>query len=493
MKYNILFGGQAGQGPNALTSLLAEALIEKGFYVFYSRDYQSLIRGGHNFNVLTFSDKPVFSNESSYDLIVALDKNTEALHGKKLKENGKILNGNYSNMYFAGSLFKIFNFDFKILEKKLKQLEKKFEENIKEAKKGYEEEEHKIILPELKENKKEFYNGNSGIAKGALDSGIEIYYAYPMTPATPILGELASTKKVKVFELENEIAVINAGIGSSIVGSKVMVGTSGGGFDLMTEGLSLAGIAEVPIVIYLSQRPGPATGVATYTGQGDLDIARHSGHGEFSRIVIAPGDSCESAEAVSQCFYFSQKFKIPAILLGDKHLAESHYSSEEAPKIIKSQKSIVLKRFNSYETDEQGCSTEDAEQIKKNILGRLEKRKKIAEESKNFEKIKIYGNKNSQNIVLFWGSTKGAVIDSIAGLDVCALQVLWIEPFAEEVENLLKGKNIILVENNSTAQLASLLKEKTGITIEEKNKILRFDGRPFLSDELKEEIKERVK
>jgi len=493
MKYNILFGGQAGQGPNILTSLLAEALIEKGFYVFYSRDYQSLIRGGHNFNVLTFSDKPVLSNESSYDLIIALDKNTEVMHEKKLKGSGKILKGAHTNMYFAGSIFKIFGFDFKVLEKKLKKIEHRFEENLAEAKKGYEDEEAKINLPEINGNKKEFYNGNQGIANSAVSSGIDVYYAYPMTPATPILEELASSKKVKVIELEGEIAVINAGIGSSIVGAKVMIGTSGGGFDLMTEGLSLTGIAEVPLVIYLSQRPGPATGVATYTAQGDLNLARHSGHGEFSRIVIAPGDAKESSEAVSECFYFSQKFKIPAILLGDKHLAESFYCSEEKPKLTTSGKSISLRRFNSYETDAQGSATEDAEQIKKNVLRRLEKSKNILEESKKFERIKIYGNKSSQNIVLFWGSTKGAVLDAIAGLDVCALQIVWIEPFAEEVENLLKGKNIILVENNSTAQLASLVKEKTGITIEDKNKILRFDGRPFLSDELKEEIRGRVK
>ncbi len=493
MKYNILFGGQAGQGPNILTSMLAEALIERGFYVFYSRDYQSLIRGGHNFNVLTFSDKPVMSNESSYDLIVALDKNTELLHGKKLKENGKILKGDYSNMYFAGSIFKIFNFEFKILEKKLKKLEKKFEENVKDARKGYGDEELKINLPEIKENDKKFYNGNQGIANGAVNSGLEVYYAYPMTPATPILDQLAMVEKIKTIELENEIAVINAGIGSSIVGAKTMIGTSGGGFDLMTEALSLTGIAEIPLVIYLSQRPGPATGVATYTGQGDLNLARHSGHGEFSRIVVAPGDAKESSEAANQCFYFSQKFKIPAILLGDKHIAESFYCSEGEPILIKSAKSTSLRRFNSYETDAQGCATEDAEQIRKNVLARLEKRKIIIEESKKFERIKIYGNKSSQNILLFWGSTKGAVLDSINGLDVCALQVIWIEPFAEEVENLIKGKNIILIENNSTAQLAGLVKEKTGITIEDKNKILRFDGRPFLSDELKEEIGRRIK
>jgi len=106
MKYNILFGGKAGQGPNFLTNLLGRALIGKGFYVFFSRDYQSLIRGGHNFNVLTFSEKPVYSNESKIDLIVALDENTLKIHSKELKKGEKVITGKENNTFFAGRLFK---------------------------------------------------------------------------------------------------------------------------------------------------------------------------------------------------------------------------------------------------------------------------------------------------------------------------------------------------------------------------------------------------
>mgnify|MGYP002639101686 FL=1 len=118
MRQNILVGGPAGTGPNFLTNLVGEMLVKKGFYVFYSRDYQSLIRGGHNFNVLTYSDKPVYSNDKEVDVIVALDKNTLELHQKNLKKQGIILEGNYSNVYFAGLLLKHIGFEFKEIEKK---------------------------------------------------------------------------------------------------------------------------------------------------------------------------------------------------------------------------------------------------------------------------------------------------------------------------------------------------------------------------------------
>jgi 2-oxoglutarate ferredoxin oxidoreductase subunit alpha len=500
MRINILFGGAAGQGPNILTHILGDALVKQGYYVFYSRDYQSLIRGGHNFNVLTFSDKPVNSNDSQLDIIVALDEKTKEMHKKNLKKNGIIIDGNHPNMYYAGRLFKCLGLDFGILDKELKALEKKYEENIKEATSGYKEAVNHIYLAKPESTSKKnnlFMNGNQGIATGAVKSGLDIYYAYPMTPATAILNELAEKQiedNIFVYELENEIAVVNAGIGSAMTGAKSMVGTSGGGFDLMSEGLSLAGMANVPLVLYLSQRPGPATGIATYTGQGDLNMARHTGHGEFSRLVVAPGNPKEAQELTSQCFYFSQKFAIPSIILGDKHLAESFYTLTEQGKITKSTKTAELKRYNSYEQDpETGSATEDAEIIKKEVEKRLAKRKEIISEASKFEQYKVYGKKENKNLIISWGSTQGAILDAIEELDCEFIQILYIEPFPKEIKKLIERKNLILVENNATGMLAELITEKTGIFIDDKNKILRYDGRPFLADELKEEIEGRLR
>jgi len=498
MRVNILFGGEAGQGPNILTNIFGRALVKYGYYVFYSRDYQSMIRGGHNFNVLTFSDKPAYSNDSEIDIIVALDENTEKLHKNKLKKNGIVLQGSEDNMYYAGKLFRIFCLNFSVLDEELKELEKRYAENIKEAKRGYEDEKKTYCeVKFLEKNKNTFMNGNQGISLGAVKSGMDIYYAYPMTPATPVLGELAEKQKeenIFVFEPENEIAVINAAVGSSITGAKAMIGTSGGGFDLMTEALSLIGMAEVPLVIYLSQRPGPSTGLATYTGQGDLQMARHSGHGEFPRVLVAPGEPKECQELTSQCFYFSQKFKIPAIVISDKHLAESFCTLKEKPEITKSEKSTELIRYNSYEKDKDGSATDNPEIINRNVEARLKKAKKIVEEAKKFSQYKVYGKKNSKNVIVSWGSTKGAIIDAIQDKDTDAmfLQVLYIEPFPE-IGKELENKNIILVENSATGQLKDVIAEKTGIFIPEKNKILRYDGRPFLADELSKEIRRRLR
>ncbi len=494
---NILFGGKAGQGANILSTLLGEALTREGYYVFVSRDYQSLIRGGHNFNVLTFSDEEVKSNDSAIDILVALDENTINLHKKELKKDGNIIQGEgKGNMYFAGRLFKILCIDFKILEEQLTKLKSRFEENIKEAKEGYEEE--KKTACRIVYRKKNFYymNGNKGISEGAIKSGLDVYYAYPMTPATNVLSELAEKQienNILVLEMESEIGVINSAIGSAITGAKAMIGTSGGGFDLMTESLSLAGIAEIPLVIYLASRPGPSTGVATYTGQGDLSMALNSGHGEFNRLVLAPGDPGEAQEITSQAFYFSQKFGVPVIILSDKHLAECLYTFEEKPVITASKKSASLKRYNSYETDESGSATEDAEIIKKNVTRRNGIGREIEKEAEKFKQYSIHGKKDSKNVIVSFGSTKGAIKDSINGMNAKFLQVLYLEPFSRNIKKELEGKNVILVENNATGQLGKLIAEKTGIFIPENNKILRYDGRPFLADELKREIQRRLK
>ena len=492
MKLTILFGGKAGQGPNILSMLLGEALTKEGYYVFVSRDYQSLIRGGHNFNVLTFSDEEIRSNDSVIDVLVALDENTVNLHKKELKKDGNIIQGEgKGNMYFAGRLFKILCIDFKMLELQLEELKERFEENIKEAKEGYEEE--KKVACRVVYNKKNLYhmNGNQGISEGAIKSGLDVYYAYPMTPATNVISELAKNQienNILVLEMESEIGVINSAIGSAITGAKAMVGTSGGGFDLMTEALSLSGMAEVPLVIYLASRPGPSTGLATYTGQGDLSLALHAGHGEFNRIVLAPGDPREAEELTSQAFYFSQKFKIPTIILSDKHLAESFYTLEEKSVITASKKTTSIKRYNSYEEDEFGSATEDAEIIKKNVIKRIKIGKDIEKEAEKFKQYSVYGKEDSENVVVSFGSTKGAIIDAIKELDCAFVQILYLEPFQKEIKKYLKRKNVILVENNATGQLGKLITEKTGIIIPDSSKVLRFDGRPFFADELKKKF-----
>jgi len=505
MRFNIVIGGKAGQGPNVVTEVVSQGLISSGYHAFYSREYESLIRGGHNYNLLTFSLLPVRSNQSKIDILVCLDDNTEKVHKSNLKKGAIILKYKEpkENMHYAGALYKLLGLDFRLLENQLRKL-KNFDENIREARKGFNDETRNLGIEKPQNSNTGFklLNGNHGISEGAVKSGLQYYYSYPMTPATPVmmmLGEMTLEKdaKHKVIELESEIAVMIATLGSSLMGARAMCGTSGGGFDLMTEGLSMAGQAEIPAVIYLSSRPGPSTGLATYSSQADLDLALYSGHGEFNRVVIAPGDPLESVELTNQGFYFSQKFRAPVILLGDKNLAESKSVVEMKPKILEIQNSITnLERFNSYEHNEEGIAIEDAETTKKNFERRMKIGKEIAKEAQKFEMFKIHGNKNSKNLIIGWGSTKGAILDAIheGNMDTKFLQILYLEPFSEKIAGeLKKADKVLIVENNAIAQLAKLIAMKTGFIIEDKNKILRYDGRGFFSDELAEEIKKRIK
>lgn len=504
MRHEILIGGKAGQGPNILSELVAKGLLSKGYYVFYSRDYQSLIRGGHNFNQVSFSNEPIYSNSSGIDLLVCLDDQTKAKHKSDLNKKAIILEGDKDNMFFAGSLFRILGLEFHVLEGELRNL-KNYDENIRHAREGWNKEK-RVLKFELGNNShgNSFMNGSQAIAEGAMKSGLQYYYAYPMTPATPVMFELGQAQtskeaKHKVIEVENEIAVIMAAAGSSLVGAKAMAGTSGGGFDLMTETLSMLGQAEIPLVIYLASRPGPSTGVATYTSQADLNVARFGGHGEFNRIILTPGTPQEAVQQINHAFYLSQKFRIPCILIGDKHLAESKFSESDKANLVESPVSIQIgERFNSYEHDLQkdSIATEDSKVIKKNFERRAKIQENIAKEIENLETCKIHGNKNSKNLIVSWGSTKGAILDSLneGKVDAKFLQVLYVEPFSKKIINELKSaKKIIAIENSATCQIAQLIAEKTGIIIEDKNKILRYDGRPFFSDELTKEIKARVK
>lgn len=542
MKFSVLIGGQAGQGIAKAAEGFSKILIAYGYYVFNYRDYPSLIRGGHNFNVVTFSNEPVYSHESKYDVIAALDQNTIEKHKSNLKPNGVIigdvkleginhpvdvkaklneLNANeiFANTLLLGSLAKFFGIEFDAVKK---VLEKEFGENqmeVKVAEAGYEQLQTEKPLPMLEKEERYFISGNEAIALGALAAGLDTYIAYPMTPATPVLHFLAKKKEeygLNVLQLENEIAVVNAALGASYAGATVMIGTSGGGFALMSEALSLQGMSEVPLVVYLAQRTAPSTGVPTYTGQGDLKFALNAGHGEFPRVVVAPGDAKEAFYRMIEAFYLAYKYRMLSIILSDKHLGESWYTFEnlEEPR-VKAKKFIlqtppkdyksyaltdngvspravpgqgVVVRANSYEHNEYGNTTEDPYWIKVMNEKRWKKFEALKEEVKKLEPFRVYGL--GENLIIGWGSTKGAILDALKELPGYRfLQVIYLSPFpAEEVKKEIENsKEVILVENNVTGLLGDVIAEQTGVRIE--NKILKYDARPFTAGEIVNRLK----
>ena len=185
-------------------------------------------------------------------------------------------------------------------------------------------------------------------------------------------------------------------------------------------------------------------------------------------------------------------------------MAENEFSTDKKPneilKITKNQNKKYpgeeITKVNSYEHDKFGNTIELHELTKQNADNRIKKYNEIKKECAKFEMIKVYGNKNSKNIIISWGSNKTAILDALEEIDLDwkFIHVIYIKPMSDKIkEEMLKAKKIILIESNSTGQLGRIIREKTGIKIEKENRILKYDGRPFYSDELKTEIAKRLK
>lgn len=546
MKFNILIGGKAGQGIETTSRILAKSLVKLGFYAFTYRDYGSFISGGHNFNVVSFSEKPIYSHELSFDFALLLDKESYDMHMNEFKDscifisdiqlerkNFVYIDSNeiiqklnakpiVKNSILLGAFFKVLGLPLQILLEVIRK-EMKDEKNVEAAEEGFNKATSllKLKLPSRK-TEKVFIDGTSAVGLGAIYYGLDLYFAYPITPATSLLHFLSSLREkydLKTIQLENEIAVANAAIGSSYAGAISMVGTSGGGFDLMTEAVSLQGMTEVPLVIYLAQRAGPSTGIPTYTMQGDLDSALHCGHGEFPRVVVAPGDAKEAFYKTIEAFYLAYKYGVVSIILSDKHLAESYFTFDkfEEPKIKgnrfileagsenfkpyeitkefiprRSIPEITTVKVNSYEHDEYGFTTEDKEVARKMQEKRMKKFETLEKEvKKKFEMVKLYGK--GKNLIISFGSTKGAIIDALETLkDFKFLQILYLSPFPKDIvrKEIEKVENAIIIENNASGQLGRVIRENVGISLKE---ILKYDGRPFTSEEIVLNVKRFIK
>jgi len=528
MDIQILIGGKAGQGVAKAAEVLGRAFVRKGYYVFNYREYPSLIKGGHNFNVLHVSDSPTYSHEfDGFDVVVAFDRETVDIHGRngsaiialdtvypgadvalpsqKLKEIG----AKYTNTYLLAATWRYLGGDRETLIRTVEEtLPGDVNRNLADL--GYNSSRPSKNMERGPLNGAFFMTGNEAIGAGAIAAGIDLYIAYPMTPATPVLHYLAARQRAfdyAVLQLENEIAVVNAALGASYAGAMTMVGTSGGGFALMTEALSLQGMSEIPLVVYLAQRSAPSTGIPTYTGQGDLKFAVNAGHGEFPRVVVAPGDPKEAFERTVEAFYLAYKYRVLAILMGDKHLGESHYTVERPVPRVRPERFIVENpgqdyrnyritengvspravpgttdyavRATSYEHDEDGHTTEDGEWAIKMNDKRWRKMRYLSEEVfECLEPISVYGE--GKNVIVSWGSTKGAILDALRKLQGWKfVQISYIVPFPAEQfrEAVEDADRIVLVENNVTGLLGQIIAEQTGMVIDEK--ILRYDARPF--------------
>jgi len=544
--YTILIGGQAGDGAREAGINLGRLLSKMGYYIFSTVEYPSLIRGGHNFCRVSFSKEKLFNDYAELDAVIALNQETVELHKKELKKDGVIFFDNnltsvtgksgqlislpissftkeagvsmmMRTAVALGALCYYFQMDLKILHEVFTEIFKiKAQPNIDLAEKGYKYLADKNLgkikfdLPN-KTEKGQMIDGNAAVGEGMVAAGMKTYIAYPMTPATSVLHHLAKKAKsynLKVTQAESELAVINMALGSAYAGVRTATGSSGGGFALMLEALSMAGMAEIPVVVLNSQRPGPSTGVPTRTAQGDLNFTR-SIPGEFPRIILAPGDVEEAYELGGASMNLAWKYQMPVVVMLDKNLSESQSNADlkkikiTPEKIKSSTGGINYKRYSfggngvspicfpgisntvvkvgSYEHDEMGYISDDGKVSEKMFTKRFAKMKDLEKEMKTLKGVRIYGDKKSKNVVVFWGSTKGSVMEAIKHTkkSIKAVQILAIEPIpVKSLMEVLKGaKKIVDVELNFTAPLASLICEKTGIEI--KNKILKYDTYTF--------------
>jgi 2-oxoglutarate ferredoxin oxidoreductase subunit alpha len=368
-------------------------------------------------------------------------------------------------------------------------------------------------------------NGNEAIALGALSAGVRFYSFYPMTPSTSIGQYLAGQAKrtgLIVEQGEDEIAVINMAIGSSFAGAPSMVSTSGGGFALMVEGVSLAAMTETPLVIVVAQRPAPATGLPTRTEQADLEFVLHAGHGEFPRAIFSPGTIEECFRLTRRAFDLAERFQGPMFLLTDQFLADSYRAvspfdvadvtpvragaeaeavsepyrrhalteSGVSPRLLPGvSKHLVV--TDSDEHTEDGHLTEDLSVRGQMVRKRLRKQDGIRREviPPEFE-----GDEKPDLLLVSWGSSKGAVQEAGAqarseGRRVATLHFSQVWPLVPEPFTglLREAGEVVCVEGNATGQFARLVYRETGFRIE--RRVLRYDGLPITPELILRELR----
>jgi 2-oxoglutarate ferredoxin oxidoreductase subunit alpha len=556
LDFNLKIGGQAGQGMQTIGYILSKIFSRGGYYIFAHQDYQSRVRGGHNFFQIRISTEPVFAPADQLDLLLALDEFSIGAHQSELRAGGGIIydgskspsiesaagrfnipldklaieaGGNkvFANSVASGAALGLLDYDFSPLEQLLqesfaKKKPEMLEGNLKAAQAGFQyarglsaEFAHKF--KPRSNTSRLVINGNEAVALGALSAGCNFYTAYPMTPSTSILVYLAGKQSdfnIIVEQAEDEIAALNMVLGASYAGARAMTATSGGGFALMTEALSLAGITETPAVVVIAQRPGPATGLPTRTEQGDLLFALHAGHGEFQRAIFTPGSVEEAFYLTHKAFNLADKYQIPVLILTDQYLADSYrnieaydlsslgidrYLASAEDLVVGSEyqrhkltgsgvslrlvpgKSRHLVVTDSDEHTEDGHLTEDLDIRLKMVDKRNRKYRGLINE---VEPPVLIGSAEAELLLIGWGSTFGVIREVAQGLssqgqEVAQLHFPQLWPFpAERVAEVFKlAKRKVIIENNSTGQLSRLLRAETGLEVDDK--ILKYDGRCF--------------
>lgn len=567
----ISFAGESGQGIDSIGSIIINALVSEGYHVFAYREYPSLIKGGFACYQIDVADHAIKSPSSQVDILLSISRVSASVYALKVAKNGIIIHtldklefsaeaaahikenniqvifvdaegiaiehgGNklMENVVLVGVLWRMLGLGLvsvskqleivfakkpKLLEIDLECVNAGFAHNI-----GTLQNDHAMkVEPDVNWQTSIAADGNWAVAKGAVHAGVRAYFAYPMTPSSSVLSYLSDWQyetKMVVKQIEDEISAAQYTIGSSFMGTRAMTGTSGGGFDLMSETVSLAGITETPLVILLAQRPGPGTGLPTWTMAADVNLAVYGGHGEYPRVVLAASDPATAYTLTQLAHNLSEKHRIPVIILTEKQIAEHMYNFASLGEKVPIERHIAKggkkgefyhpeaahsKRWlpgsdsdvylaNSDEHDGAGISIEDAEMSKLQYDRRMGKIPAILQD---IPRPRIMGNPHSDTVVIGWGSVENGVHDYIqaAGnphslpFQYMHLDCVW--PLdSESLKKHLAGKKLIAIENNYTGQVANLITQETGLTIDTRH--TKYDGRGFYTEEIAEILEDLV-
>lgn len=556
MDFNIVIAGEAGQGLKTVEALLTKTFSRHGYYLLSTKDYMSRVRGGHNFMKVRISDQKIESPEEEIDLLLALNEESVDIHLPEMSEDGTILsevesknddmvfidakgmanevNPKAVNTVFVGAAFKILGLPTDQAEEALKdhfaEKESVIEDNLELLKEGYKAVKQLYNLKDLGEKENRMViDGNSAVGLGALLAGLSYYTAYPMSPSTGILHYVASKQEelgIVVEQSEDEIASINMALGGSYAGMRSMTGTSGGGLALMAEGIGLAGITELPIVIADVQRPGPATGLPTRTGQGDLLFAVNIAQDEFPLMVLAPKDQEDAVYQTFRAFNLADKYQIPVIILSDQFIGDGSKTIERidtsemkierhlvdpadvkgeykrykytedgiSPRAYPGQLKDNIVLLDSDEHDEYAHIVEDGETRDKMVEKRNKKIEKLKAE--DLLEPKYTGPESPEYVFVGWGSTAGPIREARKKLTDefnighLAFNDLWPLPTKTLKEKVESGAELVFIENNAGAQFERLVRSETGIKAD--YNILKDDGRPFSGQEIYRRFKEEV-
>ncbi|MDQ1240712.1 MAG: 2-oxoglutarate/2-oxoacid ferredoxin oxidoreductase subunit alpha [Thermodesulfobacteriota bacterium] len=553
---NIVVGGEAGQGLATVGQVLAKALVKAGYSIVVTQSYQSRIRGGYNSYALRVSTRHIEAPVETIDVLAAFSLEAYRLNRGLVVSSGLIVladervtplqeaaaclsiktdkNIPYANVFALGAVGALLGLPEEFLEEALNAFfsdhhAEALQKNLDSLSQGIRwgssrSDEVKRMLTPTRPRSLCMMHGNEAIAFGAMSAGLKFFSFYPMTPATSVATTLCEhSEKMDFFveQAEDEIAAINMAIGASYAGAPSMVATSGGGFALMTEAVSLAGMTETPIVIVVAQRPGPSTGLPTRTEQGDLEFVLHAGHGEFPRAVFAPGTVEECFHLTRKAFDLAELSRGPVFLLTDQFLADSYraiepFDFESLPVInVCNELAPENKAFQTYAITESGVSprvlpglttscvrawsseqlviadsdehTEDG-----HLTEDLDVRNLMMEKRwRKFDLIKqqvvpplFEGDEDPEILLICWGSTRGVAKETVStkqkqGVTCAMLHFSQVWPIipTHVLGRLQKARRVIGVEANYTGQFCRLLKRETGFDIREQ--ILRYDGLPF--------------